>query len=136
MSETKTPSAVELMADPSIPRYFSLVYAEVMFETHNKQIQSRRVQFLSQSAEATFPSARILQLQNSAALQVRNQLGSRADRRYHVHEVLLINIIPLGLMSHTDFYGQGVTAEVNVSNVDAVGSDPAPIDPTNVVPLR
>ncbi len=111
---TETPETPNPTAQPS---YFSLILAEVIFQTEDG-IASRRVQFLSQSLEDLFPADRLTQLQNSAAHTVREQL--KGPKQYQVHEVLLLSIIPLGRMTQVEFFGPGVTTAMDAQTTEQI----------------
>jgi hypothetical protein len=81
---------------------YSLVLADVIFQTDKGGVGSQRCQLFSKSDVPTFPAARLAQLQNSAALQVKEQVG---DKSFVALEVMLLNIQDLGYMSDIGFWG-------------------------------
>lgn len=90
--------------------YFHLVLADVVFSTV-KGVTSHRTQFMTQSPEEGFPAARIHQLQNSAAMTVRQKLNAKEAASFHVHDVLILSLAPCGHMTNEEFYGPGETVE-------------------------
>jgi hypothetical protein len=107
--------------------YFHLVLADVVFETKRGGVTSHRTQFITQSKVCEFPAARIHQLQNSAALTVRNKLEPKDAIGFQTHDVLLMAITPCGYMTTNEFY-----AGVGESEAEQPKAEPAP---TNVIPF-
>ena len=84
--------------------YYSLVLAEVIFQTE-KGVSSHRIQLFSKSNIEGFPANRLSQLQNSAAHQIQEQVqGAVSYKQFKALEVLLLNILPLGYMTDSQFW--------------------------------
>lgn len=122
--------------------HFHMVLADVIFETQ-KGITSHRTQFITQATTGQFPGDRIHQLQNSAAASVRAKLPKQEAQSFTVHDVLFLNFHYCGYMTNAEFYGPGMTAEVNVKEADnSPSTSVAPVADgetavgDNVVPLN
>lgn len=103
-------------------QHYSLVLAEVVFQTKGNKVSSERCQLFSRAEVDIFPAARLMQIQNSAAAQVRDAL--QLDE-FQAIEVLILGIHPLGRMSEEEFHHPQDKPET-----------PAKQDSNNVVDLR
>lgn len=108
--------------------FFHLILADVVFETKRGGVTSMRAQFITQAATDEFPAARIAQLQNSAALIIRERLPVKDAIGFKTHDVLLLTVHPCGHMTTNEFY-----ANVGESKEDI--PEPEKTQPSNVVPF-
>jgi len=131
--------------DLSAKMHFHMVLADVVFETKRGGVSSHRTQIMTQSDLLEFPAARIHQLQNSAAHTIKEKLGSGRSEGFKVHDVLFLNMHYCGHLTHEQFYGKGMTAPAELSQVDtsSVADNETPSVSTgetgsdnNVVPLK
>ena len=95
-------------SDKPIPVFFSMVVAEVIFETEHG-VASRRKQLFTEFEREIFPAHRLNQILNNVSQQVRNEL--KQAKKFEVHEVLFLAIHPLGWMTYEEFYGGKEEAE-------------------------
>ncbi|WP_199097263.1 hypothetical protein [Dyella sp. ASV21] len=138
-NQTDTASNQEQLIDMAttpapIQRYrYSLVLAEVIFST-KKGVSTHRVQLFSKADVDTFPAQRLQQLQNSAAMQVRNDVE---DESFKALEVVLLNILPLGEMSDEEFWGSQANIPGNRPQLQEVDTaDVVGVKDNNVVPIQ
>lgn len=123
------PDCVEQSAPPAPLFHFTLVLAEVIFDT-DKGIRTHRCQLFSKADTVAFPAGRLAQVQNSAAAQVAAELG---DKSFKAIEVVLLNLLNLGWMTDEVFWGSQAAIpkapEVVLAGVPQTDSN-------NVVPLK
>lgn len=110
---------------------YTLVLAEVIYRTAGNNVGSRRCQIFSKADVATFPAARLSQIQNSAASQVSSEVNGKG---FQALEVVILNLLPLGWMTDVEFWG-------SAANIPGREETPAPMagelgDTDNVVPLQ
>lgn len=108
---------------------YSLVLADVIYNTE-KGIGSQRCQLFSKSLTDTFPAARLGQIQNSAAHQVKSMVNAK---QFKAVEVILLNIQPLGWMTDLEFWGSEA-AIPDMSTVEAIPQESS-TNAANVVTL-
>ena len=112
--------------------HYALILAEVIFESKRSGIGSRRLQFFSKSETSLFPVPRLERLQRVAAMKAT--ITFPKEQKITTHEILILNISPLGMMTDDEFYGtandfQGTTTAPPVTDLDNV-------DMTNVSVIK
>ena len=111
--------------------YFSLVTCLVTFINVAGDAESLIRQFPASSPDPTYPVNFLNRLRESAAQDVGAMVKQsfppeRAEEQVKILDVLIDNIVPLGLMSNDEFFGTPPAEEAPVA-VDETAAGDAPV---------
>jgi hypothetical protein len=126
------------LADTGPMWFYNLVLAEVVFVTKKNGVQILRRQFFEKSSTTVWPANRVKTAQNSAAMQVYQQLDKDEQDGYQILDIFILSIQPLGGMSDEEFWnGIGMeTAEVAIQRPTETAQDGHVATSDNVTPIH
>lgn len=111
-------------------QHFHLIFAEVGYRDNAKRhdVKGTRVNVFTKSPDLLFPSRRLNHIQNSAAMQARNDVGNPP-----FFEPVLVNI--LGMYYLGEFTDAGFYAGIQAKTEPAPESTPSPLG-SNITPIK
>lgn len=123
--------AMQYTPDETVRQHYHLVFAEVIFQTsqNSRDIQSYRSAVFTKAPDLLFPSRRLAHIQNSAALQVREEAGN--PRMFKVHNVHILSMQYLGQFTDVEFYA-GIQKEKIPDNAEI----PVETTENTVIPFK
>lgn len=112
-------------------QFFTLISAQVVFIVDGG-IQMLTKQTFGSSPTATYPAKFLLQLQNTLAHQVKQEIEASGSKFDKLLDVTISAIVPLGHMTHEEFW-EGMNSEQ--PEVEPMATAMPPPTPTAVTSI-